>query len=216
MAFNITKLQIPKIKRSVSIFSLNDLDTFFYKTNNIIDTTNASTITYTNEPFLYATTCACNHKFLSKLVSTATNSNYWLSQKALHILAKGIDIEELTLFTDLLSHHEWYLLMMGPHSKDFVYTQMDHTYGWLNQLLSMTPTCENIIDYIETYSSDRDAMMAIIHLHLDAILANIYDVDICIWEFLLQIPNGVNIMIRYIGNYDCADQKKLIKMASNY
>ncbi len=198
------------IKRSISIFSLDDLDTFFYKTDNHLQ---ESTL---NASYLYVSTIACNKKLLSKLVFTAIDHNYWISQRALSILANGIDIEELTLFIDLLSTHEWYLLIMNPNTKSFAYSHLEHAYGWPRMLLAMYPPCgsNTIIDYVETYSSDRDAMMAVIHLHLNEILSVVYDIDICIWEFLLQLPQGSIIMVRHLGHYDLADQKKIIKMAS--
>lgn len=200
-----------KMKRSISIFSLSDLDTFFYKTDNQLKEA------LLDSPYLYASTITCNRKLLSKLVSTAIDHNHWVRQKALSILAGGIDIEELTLFIDLLSAHEWYLLITNPHTKSFAYSQIEHTYGWPLQLLSIPNSCNNdsIIDYVEAYSSDRDAMMAIIQLFLNEILSVIYDIDICIWEFLLQLPQGPMIMVRHIGQYDLADQKKIIKMASS-
>lgn len=158
----------------------------------------------------------CNQQLINRLTEAACDSNYWLSRSAIDILSHGYDFEEDVSYVELLSTHNWAHLLKGKHTQQFIYSHIDDMHGWPYDLLHIDNHNVSIIDYIEKHYQCRDAIMELFKLNLYRVLDVVYDIDIHIWNYILQLSQGQYLITRFISKYDHADQRKLLDMIKDY
>jgi hypothetical protein len=158
----------------------------------------------------------CNRSLLTQLVLAAASNNYWLSKHAMNILALGVDTiqpredpQDIS-YLELLTINDWALLLEGQYSKHFPTLYIDYVHGWPLELLTLTEgDLPQLIVFLSTWVNHKAAIMAVARLHIDQIALVVPEFDLSIWQYLVQLPTGKQLVADSLSKYARVDQKKI-------
>lgn len=162
----------------------------------------------------------CNRSLLTNLVLAAAGNNFWLSKYAINILILGVDTiqsgEDIP-YLELLTVTDWSRLLNGQYSERFPEQHLNYIHGWPLDLLSLTKgDLEQLLTFLSNWANNKIAIITAANRHMDQIILLVPRFDLNIWQYLVQIPNGKQLVIDSIDKYSRVNQKKIITYLQTY
>lgn len=162
----------------------------------------------------------CNRSLLTNLVLAAAGTNFWLSKYAINILILGVDTiqtgEDIP-YLELITVTDWIRLLNGKYSESLPQQHLNYMHGWLLDLLLLTKgDLDQLLTFLSNWMNNKIAIMTVVNRHMDQIILLVPRFDLSIWQYLVQIPNGNQLVIDSINKYSRVDQKKIITYLQTY
>jgi hypothetical protein len=165
----------------------------------------------------------CNRALLSKLVLAATSTNYWLSRHAMNILVLGVDTiqpeedPQDIHYLELLTINDWALLLDGQYCKHFPTQYIDYVHGWPLELLALTEEAlPQLVVFLSSWVNHKSAIMAVAKLYMKQIALVVPEFDLSIWQYLVQLPDGKQLVADSLSKYARVDQKRINAYLQTY
>jgi hypothetical protein len=162
----------------------------------------------------------CNRDLLTNLVLAAAGNNFWLSKYAINILILGVDTiqtgEDIP-YLELITVTDWIRLLNGKYSENLPQQHLNYMHGWLLDLLLLTKgDLDQLLTFLSNWMNNKIAIITAANHHMDQIILLVPQFDLSIWQYLVQIPNGKQLVIDSIDKYSRIDQKKIITYLQTY